>query len=61
MLPPPNTIGPGVLSPVEIDAESLFREITQRTANLIFHGPSLDDLEWYASLTGDSDDGDAAK
>lgn len=43
-------IGKGVLSPNEIDADALFAQIEQRTADLVLHGPSLDDLSWFSLL-----------
>lgn len=48
-------IGPGILDPVEIDADALLERLGERTANLIIHGPSLDDLEWFALLSGDGE------
>lgn len=51
-------LGPGVLSPNEVDADRLFAKIEQRTAELILKGPSIDDprwsgLGWFAELRGD--------
>lgn len=50
MIPLPSHIGPGTFSPNEIDADALFARITERTADLVLHGPSLDDLSWFSLL-----------
>lgn len=49
------TLGEGVLSPHEIDADALFEKIEKRVADLIVNGPSLDDLDWYALLSGEGE------
>ena len=50
MIPRHESIGSGVLDPNEIDASALFARITERTADLVLHGPSLDDLSWFSLL-----------
>ena len=44
------TLGEGRLDPNEIDASALFTRIAERTAELVLHGPSLDDLSWFSLL-----------
>ena len=52
------TLGEGRFDPNEIDADALFARITERTADLVLHGPSLDDerwveLGWFEQMLGD--------
>ena len=48
-------LGEGVLEPNEVDADALFARIQERTADLILHGPSIDDLDWRAALEGEGE------